>query len=184
MRNDLLTAAIRERLFSDPEAAVFAVLDGASVPGLLDRLRDDRPNHACLYLGELHPSLAAAAPYLVELDPDTEFTQWVIGDGWSRHWGIFALTGCDLRALQRHFRTLTIVRGPDGKPLYFRFYDPRVLGIYLPLCNEAEMETVFGPVRAFAMEDEDPGVFLRFTPAEDSPQAERITLLQQDTGTR
>jgi hypothetical protein len=30
--------------------------------------------------------------------------------------------------------------------LLFRYYDPRVLRVYLPSCRPSELETVFGPV--------------------------------------
>ncbi len=40
--NELATALSRH-LFSDPEARVYAVLDGASVPGLLEKLHGLKP---------------------------------------------------------------------------------------------------------------------------------------------
>ena len=54
-----------------------------------------------------------------------------------------------------HLRTFLKVYGPDLTPLYFRYYDPRVLRTYLPTCNEQEMRTVFGPVLRYIVEDED-----------------------------
>ena len=77
---------------------MFAVLDGASAPGLLDKLYGLSPAFCCLFKGELAPDMAEVAPYLVQLEPDSEFTNWVIGQGWGNHWGIFAATDGDLRA--------------------------------------------------------------------------------------
>jgi hypothetical protein len=64
--------------------------------------------------------------------------------------------------MRRHFRSFLTVYDPDGKPLLFRYYDPRVLRVYLPTCDARELETVFGPVVAYLLEGEDPGDLLRF----------------------
>src|SRR5439155_1286760 len=44
----------------------------------------------------------------------------------------------------------------------FRFYDPRVLRIYLPTCNAAEQQFVFGPVLRFLCEEAEPSTLLDF----------------------
>ena len=51
-----------------------------------------------------------------------------------------------LEELRRHFRKFLKVEDPKGKSLIFRYYDPRVLRVYLPTCNAMELQTVFGPV--------------------------------------
>jgi hypothetical protein len=154
--------SVRDNLFCEPDCKVFAVLDGASVPGLPARLYEDEPEYVCLYRGDLAPDLAETAPYLARLEPESKFTEWLIGRGWGEHWGIFAAVPADLRAMRLHFRRFTIVMSPENKPLYFRYYDPRVLRTYLPTCNAAEAETVFGPISFYAAEGEDPDVMLRF----------------------
>lgn len=153
--------ALESELFAERRAQAFAVLDGASVPDLLDRLDRDRPEYECLYRGELAPDMAEVAPYLVKLERGSEFTQWTIERGWGRHWGIFAVTRADLRALRRHFRRFLVVHDSDGKPLYFRYYDPRVLRAFLPTCTHEELADVFGPVIAFLVEGANPEVRLR-----------------------
>ena len=50
----------------------------------------------------------------------------------------------------------------EGKKLYFRYYDPRVLREYLPTCNEEELAAFFGPVVSYMMEDKDPMTLLDF----------------------
>ena len=55
-----------------------------------------------------------------------------------------------------------MVYDPQGKPLYFRYYDPRVLRIYLPTCKESELKTVFGPVNSFYAEGEDPAYLIHY----------------------
>jgi hypothetical protein len=150
-------------LFGNPDRRVYAILDGASIPGLLPRLEQTRPENVCLYRGELSPDLAECAPYLVHLEPEGEFTRWILGNGWGKHWGIFALTTADLAALRKHFRTFLIVKSPESKRLYFRYYDPRVLRTYLPTCNPAEAAQVFGVVDSFLCEGDVPDKLLCFT---------------------
>ena len=178
MPDEALVRNLRDHLFPEADTTAYALLDGASVPDLRDHLWEHEPEHACLYSGDLEPDMAEVAPYVVRLEPEADFTAWVLGQGWGRHWGIFALAGpdTDLRDMRRHFREFTMVRGPDGELLYFRYYDPRVLRVYLPLCNEEEMRSIFGPARCFLLEDEDPNVLLRFTPGKAQPGREEIRL--------
>ena len=157
-----LGGAVEAHLFSPEAASVFAVLDGASVGDLLTPLYEHHPPFECLYRGELQPDIAEVAPYLVQLEQGTEFTKWVLEQGWANHWGIFAVADAALAVMRRHFRRFLTVHDPDGKPLYFRYYDPRVLRVYLPTCNAEELGTIFGPVQSFVLEDEDPAIALRF----------------------
>ncbi|MBV9504949.1 MAG: DUF4123 domain-containing protein [Acidobacteriia bacterium] len=146
---------LHEEIFQDG-AQTFAVLDGASAPGLLDRLEQWKPEFICLYRGELKPDLAQVAPYLIRLEPETELTAWILSKGWGNHWGIFAIANADLRTMRQHFRRLLTVYDENGKPLLFRFYDPRVLRTYLPTCNANERATFFGPIREYLLEAEQP----------------------------
>ena len=171
--------SIGEHLFSGETAHVYAVLDGASVPNLLLRLFDLQPDFECLYRGDLAPDMAEVAPYLVRLDPDSEFAAWLIEEGWGKHWGIFAQSDADLRAMRRHFRTFLTITGPDGKSRLFRYYDPRVLRLYLPTCNAQELATVFGPVVCYILEDAEANQLLRFQNASGSLQEEKKILVQE-----
>jgi hypothetical protein len=38
--------------------------------------------------------------------------------------------------------------------MYFRFYDPRVLRIFLPTCDQDQLLTFFGRIRSFWTENE------------------------------
>lgn len=149
-------------MFEEEGSQVFAVLDGASIPELLDQLDALQPEYECLRRGQLKPDLAEVAPYLVRLEKGSTFTAWVLEEGWGKHWGIFAVAVSTPIEMRRHFRTLTMVYDPEGRLLLFRFYDPRVLRKFLPTCNAAELQAMFGPVTCFWAEAEDPGTALRF----------------------
>ena len=158
---------IKAHLFLPPDDVLthtYAVVDGANCPELLDQLYDRRPDFACLYSGRLGPDMAEVAPYLVRLEAEHPFTDWLLAKGWGRHWGVFVQTEAELPRLRRHLRTLLMVYDPDGKPMYFRWYDPRVLRVYLPTCNAEETRLVFGPISMFLMEDAEVSVLSRFMP--------------------
>lgn len=148
---------LRALLFAHEDESTYAVLDGASVPGLLPQLSSAKEEWACLYRGELEPDLAEVAPYLVKLRRQSPLTDWILSEGWGNHWGIFAITQVGLEALRRHFRHFLRVKDPAGRILYFRFYDPRVLRVYLPTCNRAEIKTIYGPVLRYIAENAKAG---------------------------
>jgi len=173
--------ALREQLFSDLETQVYAVLDGASVPNLLSELEASQTRNQCLLRGELDPALANAAPYLVHLQADSPLTDWLL-KGWGNHWGIFVITQAEFIDLRKHLRAILVVYDPDGKPLYFRYYDPRVLQVYLTTCNAQETKQVFGPVLAYITEGQTAKTLLRFLPGEEQPVCSEIALVSDSDG--
>jgi hypothetical protein len=55
-----------------------------------------------------------------------------------------------------------MVRTDAGQRLLFRFYDPRVLGPFLPTCDAAQLREMFGPVTAYMTESPDGNAVLSF----------------------
>ena len=178
MNEKAVTELLVKYLFSQPATNVYAVLDGASMEQLPQLLWEHEPENICLYRGELEPDMAATAPYLVKLEYDHPFTKLVCEKGWGNHWGIFAVTPADvdIRVLRQHFRKFLMVYNPDGKLIYFRYYDPRVLRAYLPTCNSEEIKTVFGRINFYVLEDEDPSKLLRLSPDVDKVRLEKTNL--------
>jgi hypothetical protein len=171
-----MVQSLTYHLFSKADANVYAVLDAASIPNLLGALQEHKPKHERLFMGELEPGMAEVIPYLVQLDPDADFTNWVLEKGWGKHWGVYAVSEANIRAMRMHFRSFLTVYDPDDKPLYFRYYDPRVLRVYLPTCNAGELKTVFGPVEYYLLEDRDPSVALRFANVSGKLLQDKIAL--------
>ena len=171
-------AKIEDLIWPDEDSIAFVVLDGANVPGLLDKLYDEAgPEFECLYAGDLEPDIAEVAPYLAKLEPESEFSKWVLS-GWGESWGIYAVVSdeMELPEVRRHFRKLNMVYGPDAKPLLFRYYDPRVLRIMLPTCNSDQLEEMFGPVKKFVVEGETPVQGFAFSLANGELVHERVNL--------
>jgi hypothetical protein len=141
---------------------VFVILDGARDERIFGAVDATYQPKECLYSGDLPWQLQMTAPYLVELAREDKFTKLVLEKGWGNSWGTFLRTDAAFKQLRRHLRQFLRVTTEDRKRLIFRYYDPRVLRIYLPTCRPAELETFFGPVEAFLTEGEDPGEMLEF----------------------
>jgi hypothetical protein len=147
-------ATIAGRLWPDDACTTFALLDGAGIPALPDMLRQAPGlEYECLYSGETEAGVAEVAPYIARLEAGSEFAGWVM-NGWGQRRGIFAQVprGVGLPVLRRHFRKLNMVYGPDASPLLFRYYDPRVMRMFLPACSPEEMRQMFGPVSSYVFE--------------------------------
>ncbi|PYS89493.1 MAG: DUF4123 domain-containing protein [Acidobacteria bacterium] len=142
---------LKRHLFSE-RTNVYAVLDGASINGLRMKLYQTDPVHFCLFRGDLTPDVAEMAPYLVGLVDGTEFTEWLLGECFGKHWGVFAHSPNSITEMRRHFRGLINVYDEAGKPMIFRYYDPRVMQNFLPTCNAGELKTFFGKVDVFFAE--------------------------------
>jgi hypothetical protein len=124
---------------------------------LLDGFYSD---HTCLFSGTLAPALEIAAPYLVRLEYKNSKTQRFMAQAWGNNWGVFLRCDMGRDELRRHLRELLLVHDSRGDRLFFRYYDPRVLRVYLPTCTRDELRTVFGGIECFWMENEEPTTLL------------------------
>jgi hypothetical protein len=145
----------------EPEV-VYAIVDGARDPRVHPAVVGSGLAYQCLFAGALVPELAAAAPYLVRLDPLAEFTRTLLRLGWGKSFGIFLASQASIEALRVHFRRFLRVQGPGRKTMFFRYYDPRVLRSYLPTCNDVEIEVIFGPVARYLVEAAAPEQILEY----------------------
>lgn len=179
MSNERRLDELQRVLFEKSDSRLYTVLDGASVPNLGALLTQHEVPNVCLLRGVLDPELAQAAPYLVELSPQAPFTELLLTQGLSNHWGILALANDDMRTLRMHFRKFLTVWDAEGTPLHFRYYDPRVLRAYLPTCSPEELNVLFGPVTTYFAEAADTAdVLLRFTFTGDTLGQQQLTLSQ------
>jgi hypothetical protein len=170
--------ALAPLLFGNGDLSPFVLLDGASAPGLVKQLYEHEPEYCCLYRGELEPDMAVVAPYLARLEPGTAFAELILKEGWGAHWGSLFLTGAELRTLRDHFRQFHSVELPDQRTVLFRYYDPRVLRSFLPVCNAEELKAFFGPVQQFIVEGDSPESGMKFGLVGQALKAEPFTLKQ------
>jgi hypothetical protein len=142
----LATAQIRPALWNRPGARVHAVIDGSVVPGLPERLRAARcAGWDCLQRGALTPAAAAQAAYIVELQPEADFTAWLCGEACEafQGWGVLTSSSRALLALREHSRRLAEMRGPDGRRRPWRWWDAELLALLLPTLAPSQLDAVF-----------------------------------------
>jgi hypothetical protein len=149
-------------LFRNQYQPLYAILDAARDVRILALLMQSKEQYQSLYEGVEGDKLAQVAPYLVRLEKDSLLLSSLILEGWGNSWGVFLSCADDLQAVRRYLRHFLEVQLPDGKQVYFRFYDPRVLRVFLPTCTADETNQFFGPVKHYLMEDEQPDNLLQF----------------------
>jgi hypothetical protein len=127
---------------------IWAIVDAAQDQQIYWTLTNSFLPYCCLFAGPLPEALEMAAPYLVQLDPEDKFTNYL---GKNLHRNVAVFLECDktLAEVRHHLRSFLTVKDPSGRKMLFRYYDPRVLRVYLPTCTTLEMQTVFGPVKRF-----------------------------------
>jgi hypothetical protein len=157
---------------------LYAVLDCARNDGIYPAVIKSGCEFECLYTGELEAELVQAAPYLVKLKRGHAFTDALVKDGWGDSWGCFLRASVPFKQVRRHLRTFLMVYDPAIKPMYFRYYDPRVLRTFLPTCNSEQLATIFGPVQCYLLEDKDRNTLLRFSVTAGSLQAQTIRVAE------
>jgi len=76
--------------------------------------------------------------------------------------GVSFTSDANLPALHEHLRTLSSVQTESGERLFFRYYDPRVLRVFLPTCSADQLDELFGPIKTFLVDGEDDGEMFVF----------------------
>ena len=139
------------------KSPTYAVLDGARDPRIAALARGELVR--CLYRGTLPKELGEAAPHLMRVWPGNEPSERLFKTGWHNAWGVLLSYNGPIKVLYRHLRRFLRARTEEGNNVLFRWYDPRVLRVWLPTCTPEEIELFFGPVQAIAVEDEAPDSF-------------------------
>jgi hypothetical protein len=169
------------RSLSEP---LFCLLDaacGQQVFQLIqDEIRSATPARIqCLYDGNSAQELAAFAPYLVQLAPDSSMLEGLLHKGWGKGWASYFVSRSSFEDLRHHFRKFLLVKLDSDEEAYFRFYDPRVLTVFLPTCNARELGDFFGPVGAWMIETKDPETLSQLTNEHGGLTAVEIKLTRQ-----
>lgn len=133
--------ALQSVLFGQPDPQrtmnTFAILDAARIPDLAEQLAHSGLAHRCLFKGDAEEDLGAVAPWIVELTPSGPFTASLFTDGeapwelWGKEAGFFVRNAATLDDMWRHFRKFTRVRDEAGDWFFLRFWEPRVMALYL-----------------------------------------------------
>ena len=137
-------------LFRTQFQPLFTILDSARDIKILALLMQSKEEHQSLYEGVEGAKLAQVAPYLVRLTKDSLLLGSLVLEGWGNSWGVFLTCDREFQDVRRHLRHFLEVQLPDGKQVYFRYYDPRVLRVFLPTCNPDETNRFFGPIQVLS----------------------------------
>ncbi len=141
----------------------YFLADAARILGLFNELKSLNESCMCLYSGKSEQNLAIVAPYIFKYPFSAEFSNYLLKKGWGNSWGVYTKTEETKENIHHHFRKFLLVKTEDEKQIYFRFYDPRVLRLFLPTCNVEQLKEFFGPIQQFICEDEDPVFALIFS---------------------
>jgi len=141
----------------------YLILDGAILEHKLEQALSLHEQHRSLYRGQTVPEIEAVGPYLFPYPHTDAFNSWFIGNGLRNNWGILVNAAVSLDEIENHFRQFLMVKTEEGQELYFRFYDPRVLRIFLPTCDAAQLREMFGAVHSFVCHDADDSFLFQYT---------------------
>jgi pSer/pThr/pTyr-binding forkhead associated (FHA) protein len=155
---------------------LYAILDAARDVKILALLLQYKEEFQSLYEGPDGAELAQVAPYLVKLKKDSTLLDTLVREGWGQSWGVYLTSPSEFADVRRHLRHFLEVKLPDGKQVYFRFYDPRVLRTYLPTCTAEETNHFFGPIKKYLIEGEKLEKLLQFVNQGRGPVKSAIPL--------
>lgn len=140
------------------------ILDGARDYMRIGLARLKSPAFGSLYIGKKGQRLDHVAPHLFLCDRQGVVEHLTLSGEKPDEVGILCETRVAFPKVYKHFRRfLTVERQRDGRRVLFRFYDPRVLRTFLPVCTRLELDQFFGPVETFRCQGDDPGLILSFS---------------------
>jgi hypothetical protein len=146
----------RELVPARDDGELFALLDAARSERIVPMLRHAIDEYDSLYDGVTRDTMEDHAPYLVRFCEGSSLLPRLTAGGWGNAWGIYGRSAAKWSELRAHFRRLLVVtRESDGLPMYFRFYDPRVFRVFLPISTPRQRASFFGPVGQFMVEGPD-----------------------------
>jgi hypothetical protein len=114
-----------------PSEQLFAIFSNASDAS--PPLVASRP----IWAETIYAEWDAVMPFVGIVAVDSELLDWVAATE-SRDWGWLAVSSVSLEVVVEHFRSLTQVLMPDGKAVFFRFWDGRFL---LPILQSTAVDS-------------------------------------------
>jgi hypothetical protein len=104
--------------------------------------------------------LEYVAPYIVEIEEDSEFYQWLITEGYGKNWMIFFQSNEHISTLKSHFLDFfyQLIEIEENNTIYYKegyvaFYDPRVFQGYIKALNLNELIKFFDGIESFLCEN-------------------------------
>lgn len=159
---------------ADRPGNLYAVIDAARSPIVFPLLQQCAEPHVALFtLDGMPEDLKAYAPYVAKLGPKSVLLQQLVLQGWADHWCVFLSTPLEFEAVRIHLKKFLMVKLDDNREVFFRFYDPRVLRVFLPACTRDEADRFFGGIETFYCADAE-GACIEYR-LEGAAQARRLS---------
>ncbi len=152
------------RTLREQSEPLLALIDASRDKEIWPLLSHSEAHYSCLLAGTRAQSLAAWAPYLVLLPKSSVLLEVLVREGWGKHWGVYLTSLTSFETVLAHLQQWLWVQTEAGKPLYFRFYDPKTLRVWLPTLTVVEQQRFFGPVKRWLVEDGHEGEVLEYVP--------------------
>ena len=134
------------------DAQHYLLLDGAQIDDLMQILYqlEPVPEFHRLYDGTRYAELAEVGPVLITTDHSSLLSQH-----FKEHWSTTAGATLNSRArtdeLIQHLSSLVHASVSGGVSVLFRYYDPRILHLWLTDMNDGQRNTALGPVEQFQL---------------------------------
>ncbi len=139
------------QVLADGARPLWAVIDGVNWPGISAVLVKAGTDHCCLY-STLDPDGRAMAPWLVRVDPGSDFARLLGARAHDSHSYILLGGGGTLEDMRAHLRRFTMLSIPDADaPVYFRFYDPRVMIDAIAAMPESFLDSFAQPIESIIL---------------------------------
>lgn len=157
---------------------VFLLVDCAQDGKILQMLGEQAAAAQTLFNGPNLGTMIPFSPHLVVVEKEGKLIEDLLVEGWGKAWMCFVLAHEPFSIVRDHLREMLIAENPEGKEVFFRYYDPRILRRFLPVCSPAEARQFFGPVVQFWTEDETPEFLLQFAPGPNGVATQKYSLTE------
>jgi len=142
----LQLAQQRASLWADAAQRVYAIIVAKKIVGIRERLaHGDVDDWDGLWTGELDAEERAAAPVLVTLRRDSDFTGWLLDEGTAAFpgWGTLAQSRLPFLAMRSHCRALCKAQLPNGQAIRIDWMDPDVMEAVLTVAPADELDRAY-----------------------------------------
>jgi len=128
--------------------SLYAIVDSAIHKEFTKALHMQEENSYKILLKEpLAQKVEKAAPYLVKLNLDEEYTQKLMEKGFATNWITYLLSHKNINELQNELQEMIMPYSEQHqKEILFRFYDPRNLENYMLMHDAEELVEMFEDV--------------------------------------
>lgn len=142
---------------------LFAIVDTARDERILPLLKASNNPYQSLFEGVRARWLEEFTPYLVSLPKRSSLLEQLVHLGWGNRWGVYLSSRQTFQTLMSRMRQFLWVQTEAREKLYFRFYDPNILQVFLFISTSKQANELFRDVSSYLMEAKKPEFLVKFT---------------------